>query len=94
MSKIVSVKTAGVAGQSGIQVFPNPVRNGLLSLVLPESIKGETSGRLLNSTGQVMRSAALEASAHDWDVSNLAPGIYTITVWKAGKQFFEKICVQ
>jgi hypothetical protein len=94
LSKIISVKTAGAAGSSGIRVFPNPVSNGLLSLVLPETLSGEMDIRLLNSTGQAVRSAALGAGVQVWDIGDLAPGIYTISAWNAGAPFFEKIVVQ
>lgn len=93
LSKMVGVAIGGLSGQPGIQVFPNPVQNGALTLFLPETISGTVNVCLLNSTGQTLRSATLETGTHVWDVSDLVPGIYTISGWSAAGQFCEKVMV-
>ncbi|MBL7779894.1 MAG: BspA family leucine-rich repeat surface protein [Saprospiraceae bacterium] len=94
LSKIVSVPIGGLSGQPGIRVFPNPVQNGALTLVLPETAGGVVTVRLLNSTGQTLRSATLESGTHVWDVHDLPAGIYTLSGWGEGSTFSEKIIVK
>jgi surface protein len=93
LSKIVSIKIAGTVGQSDIRVFPNPVSNGALTLVLPEAAKEAVNVRLMNVAGQVLRSAMLEAGTYTWDVRDLAPGIYTVAVEGSMGRFFEKVMI-
>lgn len=78
LSKIVHIKITGGVRRSDIRVFPNPVSNGTLTLVLPDAAKEAVNFHLMNSAGQVMRSATLEAGTYNWDVRDLAPGIYTL----------------
>ncbi len=93
-SKILNIKITGAAGQSDIRVFPNPVSNGALTLVLPETAKDGVNVRLMNSTGEVLRSAVLDAGTHTWDVRDLAPGIYFVAAEGSTGRFFEKVMIQ
>ena len=93
LSKIVHIKITGGVGQSDIRVFPNPVSNGTLTLVLPDAAKEAVNFQLMNSAGQVMRSATLEAGTYNWDVRDLAPGIYTLAVWGTMGRLFEKVMI-
>ena len=93
LSKIVSVKMEDLPWQSIVRVFPNPVSDGTLTLVIPETTKGAVNVCLVNSVGQTLRSATMEAGAHVWDVRDLTPGIYTVAGWGTEGRFFEKIMV-
>lgn len=91
LSKIVVLK---MTEEPTIQIFPNPLRNGMLTLILPETIREAANVSLLNSTGQVLRSTRLEAGTHSWDLGDLAPGVYTVSAWSTGVRFIEKLIVQ
>ena len=94
LSKIITINLNNTAFSAGVQVFPNPVRNEMLTLVFPEIRSEEVAVRLVNASGQVVRSGAFESGTHHWDLRDIPSGMYTLIGSGEKVQFIEKIVVE
>lgn len=81
-SKIVRVNRPNAAM---LQVFPNPVTVGEVTLFLPEDMEEETTTQLFNQNGQLLRSVALHAGSNRVNLQDLPAGIYTLQVLRQGR---------
>lgn len=77
-----------------LMVYPNPVKNKI-TIHLDNSTSGIYTGIICNSLGQQVKDFKFEkkemASTMQLDISNLNPGLYTITLTTTQRTFFRKI---
>jgi hypothetical protein len=76
-----------------IRVFPNPVSNGELNLVIPEATGEAATARLFSPLGQLVRSTTVGRGFHPIDLDGLPSGIYNLEVLRGQVYFFEKILI-
>ncbi|HOY07696.1 MAG TPA: BspA family leucine-rich repeat surface protein [Saprospiraceae bacterium] len=91
ISKVVRVE---LQNTGTVRVFPNPVANGELTLLLPDNAQEDITVQLFSPAGQLLRSVAFVSGHQLLDVHDLAQGIYTLHVLNGRDSFFEKIVVQ
>jgi hypothetical protein len=76
--QVINCPTAGINEQvsSGIYVYPNPSFGYLIINVSTNNIG--SSYILEDSWGHVLKSGKFESLKENWDISNLASGVYQI----------------
>ncbi len=82
--------------KNSIEVFPNPVKNGLLVLQLNEEIaKEKLYFEIYNNEGKKLLSQNLIKNdiSHQINVSKFKPGNYTVLVKKDNEVLFNKIII-
>ncbi len=94
LSKIVSVTLKKLHDLSNLRFFPNPVKRGELTFVLPETLTDKFRVHLFSATGMLVGAATFGNGTNKLDVSNLAAGIYTLEIWNSSERIVEKIVVQ
>ena len=77
-----------------VRVFPNPVSNGELTLLLPENTEEEMTVQLFSPAGQLLRFMTLGRGTNLLDVSRLVAGIYYLEVVDKPEWQMMKIVVQ
>jgi hypothetical protein len=80
-----------VINDAGINIYPNPVIGGIVSIDLPTG--SEWSYELADVTGRVIGSAALQPNGNHTQFtlpSSILPGTYYIGLYNHGKQFCVK----
>jgi hypothetical protein len=81
LSKVVSVDLSGHPGAEAVPyIYPNPVKNGELSLLLPADFEENIQVKLFDSVGRLLRSATIGGGANLLDVNGLAKGLYLLHV--------------
>ncbi|TDH18428.1 T9SS type A sorting domain-containing protein, partial [Segetibacter sp. 3557_3] len=84
-SGIVKVNMASAEG--GLTVYPNPVQSGTINLVFKGEVAGSYPYKLVNSSGQAIRSGIIKyaggTSLHSINTAQqLAAGTYELQVQK------------
>lgn len=92
-----SLNQAEVAGASRMKIAPNP-SNGQFTLELPEYTGEQTDVQLTNSQGLVVFSwkgqSVLPESPIPFNIKNLAPGIYWVTIYSTSGTYSEKLIIE
>lgn len=83
-SKVASLNFDG--SQLSLQAFPNPVVDGRLSVVLPES----AAVQIFGSDGKLVYQRQLLAGLQQLNLGNLAAGVYRLKAGKASIRIFVK----
>ena len=63
-----------------VRIYPNPVSDGSVTLILPESAGEAVQVKLLSMTGQVLRDVLLTEGTNTLDVRELPAGVYLLQV--------------
>ncbi len=92
-SRIVQVTFAAA---NGMQVFPNPVSSGALTLVFSPDLDTENAhAQLFNAAGQLVKSATLPpGNGQKLEIADLPAGWYWLQVQAGSGRFFQKVMVQ
>lgn len=77
---------------TGFEVWPNPIVNGLFSLILDEEMPSEMV--IYNLNGQRMMSQHIENSLNTINVNTLKSGIYFVEVKNSEKTCMKKIIIE
>lgn len=77
-----------------VRVFPNPVSNGELHLLLPENAEEEITVQLFGPTGQLLRTMPLNSGDNTWNVNELTAGLYVLQVRSGSANSLQKIVVE
>lgn len=80
-SKIIGITSNDT--ESGFQIYPNPVKNGILNITL----KKEGVATIANHLGVIVLKKAMAIGYHQLDIHNLPKGTYFITVDGKTEQF-------
>lgn len=73
----------------GINIFPNPVKNGYLNIVLQNPVSCE----ILNMSGKTIQEIKLERSRRI-DLRNLPEGVYLLRFNASGERLTQKIVIE
>ncbi len=77
---------------SRVEIYPNPVKNNILYLKLPEGGHRDWQADISDLYGRVLLHVQIEYSVEQLHLPDLAPGIYTIEVYNRQQVFaVEKI---
>jgi hypothetical protein len=94
--RMLTIRPTGVQdfGQDRVlNVYPNPVRN-LLTVEITGNWQGGLQAVLIDATGRHLRSfTAAGAGREQWNLSNLAAGVYYLRFTAAGTERTERIVV-
>jgi hypothetical protein len=85
-SNVLEISTTS-AVQGGFTMYPNPT-NGLLSIITTDNIKGNIQFKITNALGQVVKviyTTMDNSRKVDIDLTNFAPGFYSIEYSGANK---------
>lgn len=93
-SDVVSIELLEPDGQFGLQVKPNPVQNGFMTINLPEIEAESISMEIFSYAGIKVQEHNLTEKEVIINVSDLFPGIYLVQLQIGGKVFLERILVQ
>lgn len=74
--------------EAGIQIFPNPVRNGILRITAPMGARAELE--VYDAAGRALASG-LPAANGQWAVPLPGKGTYVVVLRTAGRQFVERV---
>ncbi len=91
MSEVVSIELKNVGT---VRIFPNPVSNGELTLLLPENVEQEVTMQLFSPTGQLLRSMSAHGGTNPLAVNGLPTGVYTLQVVSSTEISLEKIVIE
>ncbi len=80
--------------QSGISVFPNPVSNSELTLVLNNGLEENGILRLYSLTGNLLRKVSLNATATSISTDGLNAGVYILEVTDGRETWQERLIIQ
>lgn len=75
-----------------VGVYPNPVNEGLFTVVVPQA-NTPASYTLINLLGQEVQKGTLLTTNNSIQVQPLTPGVYLLQVDQEGKQFTTKIMI-
>lgn len=75
-----------------VGVYPNPVNEGLITVVVPQA-NTPASYSLTNLLGQEVQKGTLLTTNNSIQVQPLTPGVYLLQVNQEGKQFTTKIMI-
>lgn len=92
---IVYYTTVGVNNatmENELNVYPNPVENGTLGMELTRA--SNTSIRLINLKGEVVRAIETNNTKTRLNVKNLDSGMYLLNVVQGEDSFIKKIIIQ
>ena len=83
--QVINCPTAGINEQvtSSIYIYPNPSFDYIIVNVSTNYIG--SSYNLIDSWGHVLRSGKFESSKENWDITNLASGVYQIKLNKSSE---------
>jgi len=94
-SNSISVVTAIENQAAGITVFPNPVSNSFLQIVIDEQDLSEARLLLVNSLGQVVHDQDISTASNHLEislpVSALTGGVYIVRIVVPNKVFAQKL---
>jgi hypothetical protein len=76
-----------------VEVYPNPVQEGLFTMVLPQ-YNTPTNYTLTNLLGQEVQKGTLLTMNNSIQVQDLTVGIYLLQVNQEGKRFTTKLMIQ
>lgn len=93
LSKVVSVDFGSHQDFGNLSIFPNPVTNGELHILLPADIEQGIRMDLYNTSGQMLHSAMLSPEINSIDLSDLPKGVYMMKLSSESKVAMEKIMV-
>lgn len=83
------------AESAGFQIFPNP-SNGVINLIIPETISGIVYVNVLNATGSAVmsyRANTNESRQITFDLSDKAKGIYLFEISHNGNHYSKRISI-
>ena len=93
-SSIISLDGKGTNNHKNIEVYPNPVSDGLLTIQLPAKPAIENKLFLYNSSAQLVREAGMEEEYFYLDVNDLTPGFYVLRINEGQTDFYQKIIIE
>lgn len=93
-SKIVRVDFKNSGEASDLNVFPNPVTGGELTLFRGGESEEAIPVQLFNSVGQLLRSESIVSGNNVFNINDLSAGIYTIQVSEGAHAFSKKVWVR
>jgi autotransporter-associated beta strand protein len=90
-SEIVSLLEKNTTQE--LTVYPNPVKNGVINILLSDKIQGKATIHILNAAGQLAYSDFIKASSSkEIKINHLPTGAYQLIVKdESGKTWVEKI---
>jgi len=76
-----------------LSVYPNPVKNGVINILLNDKIQGKATIHILNAAGQLIYSDFIKASSSKQiKINHLPTGAYQLIVKdESGKTWVDKI---
>jgi hypothetical protein len=98
---IDNINIQGVVGinenaeSAGFQIFPNP-SNGVINLIIPETISGIVYVNVVNATGSAVmsyRANTNESRQITFDLSDKAKGIYLFEISHNGNHYSKRISI-
>ncbi len=93
-SKIVRVDVKNSGNAPGLNVFPNPVTGGELTLFRAGDSEEAIPVQLFNSVGQLLRSESIISGNNVFNISDLPEGIYTIQASDGARVFSKNVWVR
>ena len=80
------------AETTGFEIYPNPISNGLFSLILDEETPSEVV--IYNFNGQKVMSQIIDNKVNNINVNTLESGIYLVEVKNANKTMVKRIVIE
>jgi hypothetical protein len=81
---------------SNISVYPNPVHNGEVTVLIPQSSKGKVYLSLFTNSGRLVQKNSIENAEGEirLDVSSLTSGIYNLKIETESMTDFRRIIIK
>ncbi|MEO5905667.1 MAG: T9SS type A sorting domain-containing protein, partial [Saprospiraceae bacterium] len=93
-SSIIVLNGKATDSNKNIEVYPNPVSEGLLTIQLPAKPTIDNNIYLYNSSAQLVRQASIDNEYFYLDVHDLPPGLYVVRISEANADFYKKIIIE
>jgi serine protease len=95
VSDEVSIIT-GVEGNvlSGLKIYPNPINEDKLLIIVPDNFNDELEVSILNNQGQRVKSSPLSKKENAISVSELPVGMYLVRITSGMNNFTQKVIIQ
>ena len=77
-----------------IQIYPNPVTNGKVTIALDGDITGNASVAIVDMMGRICHQYELKHAKTELDISGIKPGIYMINLSNGNKTYSYKLLVE
>lgn len=92
-SPVRSITITSSASPFGISVFPNPVKDGNITVAISDLQEREGKAQIIDMLGRVMRQQPFRSSNFMINTENLSPGAYWLMISVEGNSMRHKVFV-
>lgn len=93
-SFIIALDRDETNSSRNIEVYPNPVSEGSLTIQLSSKPTIKNKLFLYNSSAQLLRQAIMDEEFYYLDVNNLPSGLYVVRITEANTDFYKRIIIE
>jgi hypothetical protein len=93
-SKMISVKNQYLSAKLNLNIYPNPVKQGNISIFIDQTPLPGAKIRLIGAAGEVLKEVLIDHSEVELDISDLAPGLYFVWLNSGEDTLVKRVLIQ
>lgn len=93
LSPIVTISGRSEPPKIDLEIFPNPVSKGPLSILIPSLGHSKTLIRLYNTMGQLVKEETPLSLLHEMDIYDLPDGLYIVELQSGSLNIYKNLII-